>query len=176
VQVAQWHGHEDYDLIADIAALLGRMYNQADFAVLRLNHGLTVIAGLRKEHGAKLVRDDDRQDGLNEDRKRKPIMVDSLKEDCREGYIVFRCLQSVKELRTYIMRDGKYGAEDGAKDDRVSSAYAGTYAAKGMPIPRDSRRAPEPYAAGGIVLKNWARHVGKQRREGRSKNFSIEVN
>jgi hypothetical protein len=173
VQVAQWHGHEDFDLIADIAALIGRMYNRADFAVLRMNHGLTVIAGLRKAHGAKLVRDDDRQDGLNEDRKRKPIMVDSLKEDCREGYLVLRSEQTVKELRTYIMRDGKYGAEDGTKDDRVSSAYAAAYAVKDMPLPRDSKRRAFPKPKDTVVFKNWSRHVNKQVKKDNS--FSIEV-
>lgn len=170
-QVAQWHGHEDYDLIADIAALLGRMYNNADFAVLRMNHGLTVIAGLRREHGAKLVRDDDRQDGLNEDRKRKPIMVDALKQDCREGFIRFRCGESVEELRTYIMRDGKYGAEDGAKDDRVSSAYVTAYSVKDMPVPRAHKTVRG--STDGVVLKNWARKVRDKVRQGNS--ISIEV-
>jgi hypothetical protein len=173
VQVAQWHGHEDFDLIADIAALLGRMYNRADFAVLRMNHGLTVIAGLRKAHGAKLVRDDDRQDGLNEDRKRKPIMVDSLKEDCREGYIILRNKESVQELRTYIMRDGKYGAEDGAKDDRVSSAYAAAYAVKDMPIPRDSKRRGYVRPHDTVVFKNWSRHVNSKVKKDNS--FTVEV-
>jgi hypothetical protein len=158
-QAAQWHGHVDYDMISDVAVMLSRFYNRADFAPLRMNHGLTVIAGLRKEGWPRIVQDDDRQDGLNEDRKRKPQMVDSLVEYAREGLIIFRSKRSVSELRTYILRDGKYGAEDGCKDDRVSSAYAAAYADGFLPRPRDSSKNAFRTRPGEVSFGNWKRHI-----------------
>lgn len=172
-QVAQWRGHIDFDLISDVAVLLGKMYNRADFATLRMNHGLTVIAGLRKEYWPRIVQDDDRQDGLNEDRKRKPQMVDTLVEYCRDGYVVFRNKESIKELRTYILRDGKYGAEDGCKDDRVSSAYAACYADQFMPRPKDHSTRPLPQKPGDCSFVNWQRYMETKFPERRKSNAII---
>lgn len=144
-QVAQWHGHIDYDVIGEESMLLARLYYRAPIAVLRMNHGLTVLASLRREEWSDTVKDSDGKQGIAESAKTKGPMVDSLLRDLRDSYTGLQCRETVEELRTFVERDRKWGAESGCKDDRVSSAYCASRVAElypaGMGKTRD--RPPE---------------------------------
>jgi len=177
VQVAQWYGQPDYDLIGDESILLARMYGWAAIAVLRMNHGLAVLTVLRRESWPRVVNDEDGKPGIMEDRKRKPAMVDDLLRASRDGEIHFVQTATIQEMRTYIERDRKMAAEDGCKDDRVSSAYCGVYAQRRLPRPQPIR------------MKDYAFHQQKKlssqegvieiasanRRPRQSTSWSVEV-
>jgi hypothetical protein len=172
-QVAQWHGRPDYDIIADEAMMLGRLYGKAVIAVLRMNHGLTVLSGLRKDNYPRIAKDDDGKDGLNEDRKRKTTMVDALVQGARDSDIHFVCHETIEEMRSYVERDKKFGAEDGCKDDRVSSAYCAAYAYDMLPkkslIGKDGAKSRSKAA-------NWDRHPDAiLRRKEASRSWVYEI-
>ena len=134
VQVAQWHGHIDYDLIGDEAILLATLYKEASIAVLRMNHGLTVLAKLRQERWPRIIKDDDGKQGILESATTKRLLVDGLVQYARDGWLHLISKETVSELRTFVERNGKLGAEDGCKDDRVSSCYAAVLAHINLPF------------------------------------------
>lgn len=172
IQVAQWHGHMDYDLIGDEAVLIARMYNNAAVGCLRMNHGLAVLTSLKKNGWARIVQDDDRQEGLREDRKSKPMLVDALNAEARDGFLHLSSYETVSEMRTYIERDRKLGAEDGCKDDRVSSAYAAVKANGQLPTPKEIKRSKE--SASTANIPNFRRSA-EDKRLGRHELTTIIV-
>ena len=46
--MAQWNGHIDYDMIADLVELIGMMFYEAVAVVELNNHGYTVVAMLKE--------------------------------------------------------------------------------------------------------------------------------
>ena len=120
-QVAQWHGHVDYDMIADLAELIGLMYNKAVACVEINNHGYTVVADLKRKkypmYEAKL-----NEPGWLTTKKTKPLMVDSLIRMCRDGQVQIMCKQTISEMRTFVEDSGKYTAASGCHDERVDTA------------------------------------------------------
>ena len=140
VQVAQWHGHLDYDLIGDEAMQLATLYGKATIAVLRMNHGLTVLAKLRDENWPYIATDEDGKQGILETRSSKRTFVDQLVEYARDGWLHLASTETVSEMRTFVERNGKLGAEDGCKDDRVSSAYCAVHMHIRLPWVEDNPR------------------------------------
>ncbi len=133
-QVAQWHGRPDYAEIADECMLIGKLYNKAPIAVLRLNHGFAVLAVLAKENWSGIIRGEDDQPGILENKSTKATMVDFTVQAAKDGYLIIKSIETVSEMRTFVERNRKLGAEDGCKDDRVSSAYAGVQAHGNLPL------------------------------------------
>lgn len=120
-QVAQWHGHLDYDLIADLVELIGMFYNQAMACVELMNHGYTVVADLRRKN-YPLYEAKSGEAGWLTTRKTKPQMVDSLIRMARDSQIQIVCKETVSEMRTFMEESGKYNAASGCHDERVDTA------------------------------------------------------
>jgi hypothetical protein len=120
-QVAQWHGHLDYDLIADLVELIGQLYNKAIAVVEVNNHGYTVVADLKKKHypmyEAKMG-----EPGWLTNRKTKPQMVDALIRMSRDAQVQIMCKQTVSEMRTFVEESGRFEAAPGCHDERVDTA------------------------------------------------------
>lgn len=121
VQVAQWHGHIDYDLIGDLVEMIGKMYDYAPACVELLNHGYTVVADLERLN-YPMYESRPRRPGFMPTRTSKPRMVDDLYRFVKGGEIQIRCKQTVSEMRTFIEESRAYGAASGCKDDRVITA------------------------------------------------------
>ena len=136
-QVAQWRGHVDPDRFGDLLAKLGKKYNNSLVGVERNNHGLTTLTTLRKTGYSNIYAQVDLENrGENKETKRfgwlttaksKAKIIDQLKAELRDGDHGICCIDTIKELETYIIEDnGSYNAKPGCFDDRVMSrAIAG---------------------------------------------------
>jgi hypothetical protein len=120
-QVAQWHGHIDYDLLGDVVELVGNFYNQAIACVELQNHGYTVVADLKRKN-YPMYEAKSGEPGWLTTKKTKPQMVDSLIQMCRDGQIQIVCKETVSEMRTFIEESGKFNASSGCHDERVDTA------------------------------------------------------
>lgn len=170
-QVAQWRGRPDYDLIGEEAILLARLYNDAPIAVLRLNHGFAVLAILKKEEWKHIVKDLDGQPGIAEKVDTKRNMVDLTVRECRDGYVILRSTETVAEMRTFVEKGKKMGAEDGCKDDRVSSLYCGVHAHDILPW-TGGRGSRGRRSKGGVKVVNATR-IGKKKEVERKETLII---
>ena len=131
-QVAQWHGHIDYGMIANVVWLIGRMFFRAQACVELLNHGYTVVKDL-VEMGYPLFEHRVSEPGWMTTKKTKPQMVDDLGEMARNGDIQIRSAETISEMRTFVEKNGKYNAESGCKDDRVDAAALASQMLRLMP-------------------------------------------
>ena len=131
-QVAQWHGHIDYGMIANVVWLIGRMFFRAQACVELMNHGYTVVKDL-VEMGYPLFEHRVSEPGWMTTKKTKPQMVDDLGEMTRNGDIQIRCAETISEMRTFVEKNGSYNAESGCKDDRVDSAAMASQMLRLMP-------------------------------------------
>jgi len=120
-QCAQWYGHVDYDLISDVVKAIGEMYGMATACVELNNHGYKVVGDLKTDD-YPMYSHKPGEFGWLTNKKTKPQMADGLLDGCRDGIITIRCKETVEEMRTYIEKSGKFGAEAGCHDDRVTSA------------------------------------------------------
>lgn len=155
-QVAQWHGHIEYDLISDVAEMVGEMFFRCPACVELQNHGYTVVAGLKKANYPMYEAKED-EPGWMTNRKTKPLMIDSLYQMSRDGGIQIRCSSTVSEMRTFIEENGEYEAESGCKDDRVMSAAMGSQMMSLLPKKfRDMRESKKSKG-----FTNW-QNRGKQ--------------
>ena len=118
-QCAQWHGHIDYDMIADLAELIGNMFFRPKACVELMNHGFTVVADLKRKKYPMFCAKPDEPGWLTTP-KTKPRMVDDLYQMTRDGDILLRCKETISEMRTFIEEGGIYGAAEGCNDDRVT--------------------------------------------------------
>lgn len=129
-QAAQWHGHVDYDFVADIVVMIGELYGHKMGRRLELptaavelnNHGYTVVARLKDMQYPQYHHAQD-SPGWQANRRTKPDAVDSLRAALRDGTLKINARGTVSELRTYVEEGGKFAAAEGCNDDRVSSAY-----------------------------------------------------
>ena len=121
LQCAQWHGHIEYDLIADVVELIGNWFNHAIACVELQNHGYTVVADLKKKQYPMFEAKVD-EPGWHTSSKTKPKMVDGLYEQARDGGLGIRCKETVSEMRTFIEEDMSFNAEVGCHDERVDCA------------------------------------------------------
>ncbi len=131
VQAAQWHGNIDYDVIAEMVMMIGKMYSQRDVrgeyvnlpkaCVEVNNHGYTVVSGLR-ERKYPMYEAKQGEPGWVTNKATKPQMVDGLYETTRDGVLQIRCKETVSEMRTFVDKGGKYEGEEGCHDERVMTA------------------------------------------------------
>jgi hypothetical protein len=121
VQVAQWHGDIEYDLISDLVILIGKMFFNGPACVELQNHGYTVVANLKKAK-YKMYEWKSGEPGWATNRKTKPLMIDTLYQLARDASIQIRCKETVSEMRTFTEENGHMEAASGCKDDRVMSA------------------------------------------------------
>jgi len=120
-QVAQWHGHIDYDMLAETVELVGNLFNRPIACVELLNHGYTVVADL---HRRKYPMWEHRpgEPGWMPNRKTKPMAIDELIKLARDGHLQLKCKESVAEMRTFVEDAGKFNAASGCHDERVDTA------------------------------------------------------
>ena len=123
-QVAQWHGHIDYDLIAELAEMIGFLYNKAVACVELNNHGYTVVAELKARKYPMYEAKPGEPGWYTTGGKggTKPQMVDALIKMARDGQIQIACAQTVSEMRTFKEESGRYEAASGCHDERVDTA------------------------------------------------------
>lgn len=159
VQAAQWHGHIDYDMIADMAEMIGDMYGRCRACTELNNHGFTVVADLSRKSYPQFEMKPG-QPGWQSNRKTKPQMIDSLREAVRDGALQLRCKETVAEMRTFIEENGKFNAASGNHDDRVTTAAIASQMMTLLPREeggRDKRgRLPQR------GFKNWQLHPGNK--------------
>jgi len=132
VQCAQWHGHIDYGMIADLVEMVGNLYFRCPACVELMNHGYTVVNDLRKRQ-YPMYEAKPGEPGYLTNSKTKPVMIDDLATFAQDGNLQVRCRETVMEMRTFIEKNGKYGAESGCHDDRVISAALGGQMLKLLP-------------------------------------------
>ncbi len=132
-QAAQWHGHIDYDMIADVVEMAGMMFGHATACVEVMNHGYTVVADLKRKKYPQYERKP-QEHGWSTNLKTKPLMVDDLYRMARDGQIHIKSKQTVSEMRTFIEENGKFGAASGCHDERVDTAGMATQMFKLLPM------------------------------------------
>jgi hypothetical protein len=127
--VAHWHGHFPPDLFAQELVKLGFWYNTALIAPEANNHGLTVVTALRAAHYPKMFRSRSLATVKREPQQRfgwytnvatKPILIDELVANLRDGSLRLYCGSTKAELETYT-RDAKGRMKGSPHDDRVIS-------------------------------------------------------
>jgi len=158
-QVAQWHGHIDYDLIADLTELIGNMFNRAKACVELGNHGYTVVADLERKHYPLYeTREDD--PGWKTTKKTKPQMVDGLYCMARDGDLQILSKQTISEMRTFVEEDGKFNAASGCHDERVDSGGMASQMMRLLPYHEKQDRMRGKKARP-HQLTNWRDHMYK---------------
>jgi len=127
--VAHWHGHLAPDLFAAELFKLGCWFNDALVAPESNNHGLTVVTGLRHMRYPRLFRTRSLGSIRREPQQRfgwltnvvtKPILVDELVANLRDGTLQLFCEHTKAELETFT-RDAKGRMRGSPHDDRVIS-------------------------------------------------------
>lgn len=140
-QAAQWNGHIDYDMVADLIGMIGDLYAldvagkpELPTACVELNnHGFTVVAGLSEMKYPQYGTGPNGQPGWMTNKRTKPQMVDGLREAARDGSLKINCVQTVGEMRTYIEEGGKFAAASGCNDDRVITAAIASQMLSALP-------------------------------------------
>jgi len=128
-QVAQWHGHRDHDMVADLASMIGEFYasknrrgSKLPTACVELNnHGYTVVDGLRREQYPQ-YKNENGELGWLTNKRTKPLMMDGLREAVRDGVLKINSKTTVSEMRTFIEEHGHFEAAPGCNDDTVVTA------------------------------------------------------
>lgn len=136
-QAAQWRGHVDYDQIDEVVEMVGNLFIRKDglpmACIEQNNHGWAVVKGL-KEKSYPMYEHRTGDPGFRTDKITKPLMVDNLRKDVRNGKLLLMCKETVSEMRTFKEMSGKYGAESGCHDDRVMSAAMASMMFRALPL------------------------------------------
>ncbi len=156
-QVAQWNGHREYDLVADLVEIIGGLYGRCKAVVERNNHGLTVTAFLKKADYPQYEHDDKKM-GWPTTRATKPVMVDTAYKMVRDGDLQLKCKETVEEMRVFIEDKGKSGAAPGCKDDRVITLAIASQMMELLPRYMDAKERKKP--AG---FTNWDERKKRRR-------------
>jgi len=145
-QVAQWHGHIEYDLVGDLVCMIGHIYGMAVAAVELMNHGYTVVADLKREK-YPMFEHRSGEPGWLTTPKTKPQMIDSLYRFAKASDIKINCKATISEMRTFIEEGMKYTAAKNCKDDRVITAAMASQMM--MHLPEKFRKSRN------VEIKNW---------------------
>lgn len=143
-QVAQWHGHVDADIYAEILISLGKRYNMAWLGIERNNHGLTTVTWVCNARYpyvyAEMV-----PDPPGKPRKRfgwltssatRPLILDNIVREVREDAHGIMCRATIEEMMSFKIQDnGRYEADGGRFDDRVMSLSIAKYLRQTIPLP-----------------------------------------
>ena len=152
--VAHWHGHVDPDKFGEeVLYALGFFYNEALIGVESNNHGLTTLTALHKSGYNNLYR----QRRLNERNPEaseklgwrtttltKPLAIDELNANMRDGVLNLRCEYTVAELKTFV-RDDNGQTHGSPHDDRVMSLAIANQMLKYVWLPEYSPKTDAPF-------------------------------
>lgn len=171
--VAHWHGHVDPDVLGeDILPALGWYYNRALIGVESNNHGLTTLKGLvRAEYPAVYrQRRQDRRNaaptealGWRTTSATKPLAIDELGKELREGTLGLQCGETLAELRTFV-RDGSGKMNGSPHDDRVMSLAIAVQMLKYVWLPQyRPQEKPGPGTIGYMLEYLESKENGKRK-------------
>lgn len=128
--VAHWHGRIDPDLFGtDVLVPLGEMYGNALIGVESNNHGLTTLKALSRSryHPIYMQRSPRYKKSVPTDilgwrttQVTKPVAVDELARNIRDGTVKLYCAETVAELRTFVY-DETNKMKGSPYDDRTMS-------------------------------------------------------
>lgn len=158
VQVAEWHGHIDPDLLGAEAVFLGRWYNLALLAPEVNNHGIATLNAIRRYRYPRLYRrvvDEKTEDrttntyGWYTSSTSKPKIISMLTRVLREHAEFIKSKAALSECLTYVVEDDgrKTNAQQGCFDDRVMALAIAYYVldwrdyAEAAPVFREIRAA-----------------------------------
>lgn len=136
VQVAEYRSRIDPDLLAEEAYMAHLAYRKPIVFPEVNNHGRTFVDRLKhrcpvyhREIMDEYTRKLTKKIGWFTDKSNKKIMIDTLAEAIRDGWIVIRSSVCASELRTYVKgSDGTTNAQQGCFDDTVMTAALGIQA------------------------------------------------
>lgn len=131
-QAAVFRAQVDPDYFATILEALGKFYNDAKIIVESNNHGILTCSRLGKDMAYvnfytetvydKVTDTETLKLGFNTNVKSKPLIIDKLRADMREGRVLIRDKTTLEEMRSFIVTEtGKMEAEQGCHDDCVMS-------------------------------------------------------
>ena len=129
-QVAVWRGQAEPDFFATVLYHLGNYYNEAKVIVERNNHGILTNRVLVVDHGYtnyytevsfdKITDTETEHVGFLTSQKSKPLIIDKLRAEVREGTIEILDPVTLAEMKSFIVTSsGKMEAEKGCHDDTV---------------------------------------------------------
>lgn len=129
-QVAVWRGHIQPDAFAHVLAGLGYYYNNALIAPERNQHGLLTCVELFKNlqypnvfldvTEGQIADRDTLNIGFLTTVKTKPLIIDRLRAELRDGELKPKDETTLKEMLTYIVTEsGALEAESGCFDDTI---------------------------------------------------------
>ena len=131
-QLAQWHGHIDYDMIGELVERIGRMYarhpvddrgvecTDLPIACVEMNnHGHAVISDLLRLK-YPLYEHKPNEPGWDTNKRTRPEMLSTAASAVRDGSLQVKSKETVSEMRTFVEhKGGKFEAEAGCHDERV---------------------------------------------------------
>ena len=170
VVVAHWHGHVDPDKFGeDVLYSLGFFYNEALVGVESNNHGLTTLTALNKSGYINIYR----QHRLNQRHAEatealgwrtttltKPLAMDELSANLRDGILDLRCEFTIAELKTFV-RDDNGSMHGSPHDDRVMSLAIANQMLKYVWLPEYRPKSDAPFG----TLNYFASKLKKPQKE-----------
>lgn len=131
-QVAHWFGHIDVELLAHLAAHIGRMYNMAYIGPERNNHGHAFILKLKDLYPSSRIYAEQYIDREDEDetvklgwlttKHSKPILTEGFKTLLKNNISGIHWIGTVSEVHTYVYdKNGSMNAQIGCFDDQLMS-------------------------------------------------------
>ena len=133
ILVAHWHGHIEPDLFGDLLAELGWWYNTALLGVENNNHGLTTLKAAQK-HGYRNLYKQRRMGHVRPEATEilgwrttvttKPLAIDELNMNLRDGAIEVYCGKTIAELKTFVRKENGKMAGSPHDDRTISLAIA----------------------------------------------------
>lgn len=131
-QVAVWRGHIQPDAFAKVLVAMGYYYNTALVAPERNLHGILTCVELYKHlrypnvfldvSEGQIADKDTLNIGFLTTSKTKPLIIDRLRAEVRDGTIKINDQTTLKEMLTYVVTEtGSMEAEEGCFDDCIMS-------------------------------------------------------
>jgi hypothetical protein len=131
-QVATYRAHVHPDHFATVLYHLGMLYNEAKIIVESNNHGILTCNRLGKDLAYPNFYTEESHDkltdtftvklGFNTNTRTKPLIIDQLRGDMREGKVILHDKPTIREMMTFVVNEnGQMVAETGSHDDTVMS-------------------------------------------------------
>jgi hypothetical protein len=144
--VARWRGFVDPDYFATILYHLGLLYNFAFICPENNGHGILTVTRLAKDmaypnvyqttHYDKVVDKETIKLGFSTTVSTKPLIIDELRAEIREGKITCNDKITLGEMLTFILTEtGAMEAEKGCHDDCVMALALCTHVNTGVYTP-----------------------------------------
>jgi hypothetical protein len=146
--------------------MIGGLYNQAVACVELMNHGFTVVAGLKAKK-YPMYEWKQNEPGWSTNTKTKPQMVDGLYEAARDGALFIQCRETIAEMRTFVEESGAYNAEQGCHDERVDTAGMASQMMKFLPYRERASRKQE------VRIGSWGKRSGREEYDGRYQEIRV---